>query len=69
MDVMMAASKVVPQFVTSRTPEQRDGKGQAGEKRGRVAIDEPEGFEESVKRCSLIVRIGGGEMRSGEQGK
>ena len=65
---MMTAGKVVPQFVHQQNPEESNGERQAGEKRSRMTVQQAESLEESVQRRGLIMRVRGGEMRSGQKG-
>ena len=63
---MMAAGEVMAEFMGHENYKKRERERQAIQKRGRVKVSEAEGLEESVERGSLIVRIGSGEMRTGD---
>lgn len=67
MDAMTAAREEMAEFVGKKNREQRGGKGQAGEKAGRIFIEELESAEEFVKGSGLIFCVGCGELRSGDE--
>jgi len=64
----MAAGKVVAEFVSQQDHEQGESKGHARKNRSRVKVGEAEGLKESVEGRGLVVGVGRGEVRSGNQG-
>lgn len=64
---MMAAGEIVPEFVSEKNDEERDRKRQSREKKRRVQVSKTKRLKESVERGGLIVGIGCGKMRAGDE--
>ena len=65
--MVVPTGEVVTKFMGQQNRQQRDREGQPGEEQGRVVISERKGFKESVQRDRLVVGIGGGKMRPGQE--
>jgi hypothetical protein len=67
MNVMAAAGEEVAEFVSEENGEKREGEGQASQKTGRILEEESEGTEEFVHGSGLVVGVGDGELRAGNE--
>jgi hypothetical protein len=68
-DVMVAAGEEMAEFVGEKNGQESGGEGEAGEKSGRIFVEESEGTEEFVERGGLMVGVSDGELcASGEAG-
>src|SRR5579859_328592 len=66
-DVVMAAGEQVAEFVSEKNGEQCEGEGQAGGESQRVAVRQREGADEVVPGNGLVVSVGHGEVRAGDE--
>jgi len=64
MEVMVAASKKMSQFMSQQNPEQRRRKRKTGQKSGRISIKEREGPQQLIDGHGLIVRVRHGKLRA-----
>jgi len=67
VDVMMAARKEMAKLMREQDGEQRKGEGQAGGKSCGVFVKEGEGVDKFVERNGLILRVGDGELGTGDE--
>jgi hypothetical protein len=65
--MMIAAGKEMSELVGEENREKSEGKGEAGSEAKRVFVKESERAEEFVERERLILRIGRGELRAGDE--
>ena len=65
--MVMPACEIVAEFMGHENYQECEGERQAIQKRRRMAVGEAERLEESVERGGLVVRVGGSEVRAGEQ--
>lgn len=64
---MVAAGKVMAEFMGEKDREKCNGEGKADEKADGIFVEESEGAEKFVERCGLVVGIGHGELRASGQ--
>src|SRR5437016_13607120 len=64
MEVMVAASKKMSQFMSQQNPEQRRRKRKTGQKSGRIFIKEREGPQQLIDGHDLNVRVRHGKLRA-----
>ena len=64
MEVMVAASKEMSQFMSQKDPEQRRRKRKSRQKSGRMFIKQREGPQQFIEGHGLIVRVRHGELRA-----
>jgi len=64
---MMATGKKMAEFVGEENGHQGQGKGQAGDERGRTRVQELEGRDELIPGDGLVMGIGDGEMRARDE--
>lgn len=73
MEVMVAASKEMSQFMSQKDPEQSRRKRKSRQKSGRIFIKQREGPQQFIDGHGLIVRVRHGELRAcdkaGAEGK
>ena len=69
MNVVMAASEKMAEFVSQENDEQSECEGESGGQGKRVAIDEGEGPKEFIPGDGFIVGVGGGKMRTCDQAR
>lgn len=64
-DVMMAASKKVPQLMREKNEEQSERKRKTGDKGSGMTVKEREAVPELIERHGLILRVSRGELGAG----
>lgn len=64
MEVMVAASKEMPQFMSQQNTKQGRRKRKPGQKSGRIFIKEREGPQQLIDGHRLIVRVCHGKLRA-----
>ena len=67
MNVVVAAREIVAEFVRQQYGQKCQGKRQAGSQRERLAIEQGESADEFVPRNGLVLRVGCGEVRAGDE--
>ena len=67
MNVVMAAREIVAEFVREQYGQKGQGKRQAGSQRQRLAIEQGESADEFDPRNGLVLCVGCGEMRAGDE--
>jgi hypothetical protein len=67
MNVMMAAREIVTELVREQYGEKCQGERQAGDERERAAIEQGESADEFVPGDGLILCVGCGEVRAGDE--
>ena len=66
-NVMMAAGEEMAEFVGEKNGEQSEGEGEAGGEAGGMLVEKFEGANEFVEGDGLIVGVGDGELRAGDE--
>lgn len=67
VDVVVSAGEVMAQLMREENGEKGKGERNACEKRSGMKIDEAERLKEGVERGGLVMGIGGGEVRTGDE--
>ena len=64
---MMAAGKVMAEFVGQKNHQEREGKRKSGNEAGGMFVEKAEGAEKLVKRSGIVLRVGRRELRAGHE--
>ena len=67
INVVMTTGEVMPEFMGEENDEQRESEGDAVQEISGMKVGEAEGLEEGVEGGGLVVGIGSGEMRAGDE--
>lgn len=65
VDAVVAAGEKMAELMGQENGQESGREGQAGEKGYGIFVEQRESAEEFVERDSLIVSVGGGELRAG----
>jgi hypothetical protein len=66
-NVMMAAGEEMAEFVGQENGEQCEGEGEAGGEARGMLVEEFEGAHKFVEGDGLVLRVGDGELRAGDE--
>jgi hypothetical protein len=64
VNVMMAASEEVPQFMREKNEQQSERERKTGGERSGMVVEECEAVRKLVERNGLVLRVSGGELRA-----
>ena len=64
---MMAAGEEMAELVSEENGEQGEGEREAGGEGGGMFVKKSEGVEEFVEGDGLVVGVGDGELRAGDE--